>query len=82
MPAVCKHYWTILSFDDEKIRFCNWTCSVGCEWLPACFGPCNKQLLAHKGENICTFDAINMNRKEFLIYAFKFRLLQNELNTI
>lgn len=55
---------------------------IECEWLPACLGPCNKQLLAHKGENICTFDAINMNRKEFLMYAFKFRLLQNELNNI
>lgn len=50
-----------------------------CEWLPACLGPCNRQLMAHKGEQICTFDAMNMNRKEYLMYAFKFKLLQNEL---
>jgi len=26
-----------------------------------------------------TFDAINMDTKEFLIYSFKYHLLQNEL---
>lgn len=50
-----------------------------CEWFPACLGPCNRQLMAHQEEEICTFDAINMNRKEFLMYIFKHRLLQKEL---
>lgn len=49
-----------------------------CEWFPACLGPCNRQLMAHEGEEICTFDAINMNRKEFLMYIFKYRLLEDE----
>ena len=33
----------------------------------------------HKGEHICTFDAINMDMKEFLVYLCKYNLLQNEL---
>lgn len=49
-----------------------------CEWFPACLGPCNRQLMAHPGEEICTFDSINMSRKEFLMYILKYRLLQNE----
>jgi len=52
---------------------------IECKWFPACLGPCNKQLLAHNGEKICTFDAINMDTKEFLMYSFKYHLLQNEL---
>lgn len=50
-----------------------------CKWFPACLGPCNRQLMAHKDEEICTFDSINMDRKEFLMYIFKHRLLENEL---
>ncbi len=53
-----------------------------CKWYPACLGPCNRQLLAHKGNFICTFDSINMNTKEFLMYAFKFHLLKEELNKL
>jgi len=53
-----------------------------CKWFPACLGPCNKQLLAHKGKFICTFDAMNMDTKEYLMYSFKFHLLKNELNKI
>mgnify|MGYP000225095519 CR=1 FL=1 len=51
-----------------------------CQLLPACMGPCNKQIMLHPGENICTFDAINMTRKEYLMYLFKCQLLQEELN--
>ncbi|MDR0749752.1 MAG: radical SAM protein [Tannerellaceae bacterium] len=52
---------------------------IECKWFPACLGPCNKQLLAHKDEKIGTFDAINMDTKEFLMYSLKYHLLQNEL---
>lgn len=51
-----------------------------CQLLPACMGPCNKQIMLHPGENICTFDAINMTRKEYLMYLFKCQLLREELN--
>ena len=50
-----------------------------CKWFPACLGPCNKQLMAHKGERICTFDAMNMGDKEFLMYIFKYQLIQKEI---
>lgn len=50
-----------------------------CKWFPACLGPCNKQLLLHKGEHICTFDAMNMGDKEYLMYSFKYHLLKEEL---
>jgi uncharacterized protein len=52
---------------------------IACKWFPTCMGPCNKQLLAHKDEKICTFDAINMDTKEFLMYSLKYHLLQTEL---
>lgn len=29
--------------------------------------------MAHKGERICTFDAMNMGNKEFLMYIFKYQ---------
>ncbi len=54
---------------------------IQCEWYPACLGPCNKQLMAHKGKQMCTFDAMNMDRKEYLMYAFKFQLLQKEIES-
>ena len=50
-----------------------------CKLLPACLGPCNKQIMLHPGENICTFDAINMTLKEYLMYLFKCQLLKEEL---
>lgn len=53
-----------------------------CKWFPSCFGPCNKQLLAHKGKFICTFDAMNMDTKEYLMYSFKYHLLKEELSKI
>ena len=46
-----------------------------CKWFPSCFGPCNKQLLTHKGRFICTFDAMNLDAKEYLMYSFKYHLL-------
>ena len=54
------------------------TCKL-CKWYPVCFGICSKQILAHPNEKMCTFDAINMNTQEYLIYSFKYHLLQNEL---
>ncbi|WP_313381161.1 radical SAM/SPASM domain-containing protein [Proteiniphilum saccharofermentans] len=53
-----------------------------CKWFPACFGPCNKQLLAHTGKFICTFDSMNMDSKEYLMYSFKYHLLKEELNQV
>lgn len=35
--------------------------------------------MAHKGERICTFDAMNMGNKEFLMYIFKYQLIQKEI---
>lgn len=52
---------------------------IDCKLLPACLGPCNKQIMLHPGENICTFDAINMTLKEYLMYLFKCQLLKEEL---
>ena len=51
-----------------------------CKWFPVCLGPCNKQLLSHKGEKLCTFDAMNMDNKEYMMYSFKYHLLKNELS--
>lgn len=53
-----------------------------CKWFPACLGPCNKQIIAHKKKKICTFDAMNMSQKDYLIYLFKFNYLLKELNKI
>lgn len=53
-----------------------------CKWFPACLGPCNKQLLAYKGKFICTFDAMNMDAKEYLMYSFKYHLLKEELSRV
>lgn len=50
-----------------------------CKWFPACRGICNKQLLNHTGKDMCTFDAMNMDTKEYLMYAFKYHLLQEKL---
>lgn len=50
-----------------------------CKWFPACLGPCNRQLLVHQDEEICTFDAMNMNSMEYLIYLFKYNILMNKL---
>lgn len=50
-----------------------------CKWLPACYGICNKQLLANPGKDMCTFDAMNLTEEEFLLYSFKYHLLRNEL---
>ena len=36
--------------------------------------------MAHANEKICTFDAFNLNEKEYLMYLFKVQLLQKELN--
>lgn len=51
-----------------------------CKWFPVCLGPCNKQIIANEGKHICTFDAMNMTTKEFLIYSFKYHLLKEELS--
>lgn len=51
-----------------------------CVWFPSCLGICNRQLLAHQGEHICTFDAFNLTRKEYLMYLFKYNILQNEIS--
>ena len=50
-----------------------------CKWFPSCWGPCNRQALAHKGEHICTFEAINLTNKEYMVYLFKYHLLRNQL---
>ena len=40
-----------------------------CRLFPVCYGPCNKNLLTRK-DPICTFDDINLSRKEYLLYLF------------
>lgn len=51
-----------------------------CKWYGACLGPCNRQLLANRGKFICTFDAMNLSDKEYLMYIFKYNLLLNKLS--
>ncbi len=51
-----------------------------CRWFPACLGICNKQIMANNGAKICTFDACNLTEEEYLMYLFKYQLLQKELN--
>ncbi len=62
-------------FADMQPRYCK-----ECKWYPACMGICNRQILAHSNERICTFDAMNLTQKEYLMYLFKYNLLLNELN--
>lgn len=53
---------------------------LSCKWYGACYGPCNRQLMAHKGQFICTFDAMNLSQKEYLMYLFKYNLLYNKVH--
>lgn len=55
---------------------------IQCKWYPACLGICNRQLMAHPKEKLCTFDAMNLTQKEYLMYIFKYNLLKNKLNKI
>ena len=64
-----------LWFKDLQPQYCK-----ECKWFPVCLGICNKQILAHKNEKICTFDAMNLDMKEYLIYSFKYQLLKQELS--
>ncbi len=50
-----------------------------CKWFPICLGCCNRQLMAHKGEHICTFDAFNLTQKEYLLYLYRYNLLYHNL---
>ncbi|MCM1505375.1 MAG: radical SAM protein [Muribaculum sp.] len=50
-----------------------------CKWYGACYGPCNRQLIAHKNQFICTFDAMNLTHKEYLIYLLKYNMLRQKL---
>lgn len=50
-----------------------------CKWFPACLGICNNQIMANKGHKICTFDSFNLTEKEYLMYLFKYNILQKEL---
>lgn len=61
-------------YADMQPTFCK-----ECKWFPVCLGACNRQLMAHRGERICTFDANNLTEGEFLMYLFKYNLLKNEL---
>ncbi len=70
-------------WDAEKTR--SWHAEASpdhckaCGWFGACLGPCNRQLLAHPGERLCTFDAMSLSEAEYLVYLFKYNLLWNEL---
>lgn len=64
----------IQAIDDMQPEHCK-----NCKWFPVCLGPCNRQLIAHQGEKICTFDASSLTQKEFLMYLFKYNLLKNEI---
>lgn len=76
----------IVSWD--KDRMAEWYADMQpdyckrCVWFPACNGSCNRQIMAHKGEQICTFDAMNLTRKEYLMYLFKNSILEKELTGI
>ena len=61
-------------FDDMQPEHCK-----NCKWFPVCLGPCNRQLMAHQGEKICTFDASSLTQKEYLMYLFKYNLLKDEI---
>lgn len=60
-------------FKDMQPDYCK-----TCKWFPVCLGTCNRQLVAHKGEKLCTFDACSLTEKEYLMYLFKSSLLENE----
>lgn len=64
-----------LWFKDLQPQYCK-----ECKWFPVCLGICNKQILLHKNEKLCTFDAMNLDMKEYLIYSFKYHLLKQELS--
>lgn len=76
----------IVSWD--KDRMAEWYADMQpdyckrCVWFPACNGSCNRQIMAHKGEQICTFGAMNLTRKEYLMYLFKNSILEKELTGI
>ena len=53
---------------------------INCKWFGACLGVCNKQLMLHKNEFICTFDAMNLTQREYLMYLLKYNLLYNKLH--
>lgn len=50
-----------------------------CHWFPICLGSCNRQLMAHQGGEICTFDAINLTQAEFMMYLLKYHDLKRRL---
>ncbi|WP_442504795.1 radical SAM protein [Porphyromonas levii] len=50
-----------------------------CKWYPVCLGPCNRQLIAHKAKDICTFDAMNMDTTDYLLYSYRYHRLKIEL---
>lgn len=45
-----------------------------CELYPACFGPCNKNLLK-PGKRNCILDEMNMTMRDYIMYNFKLSLL-------
>lgn len=61
-------------YADMQTKYCK-----ECKWFPVCLGVCNRQLIVHQGEHICTFDAMNLDQREYLMYLFKFNILRNEL---
>lgn len=61
-------------FKDMQPDYCK-----SCHWFPVCLGICNRQIMAHNKEKICTFDASSLTQKEYLMYLFKYNKLQNEL---
>lgn len=61
-------------FRDMQPEYCK-----KCKWFPACLGICNNQIMANKGHKICTFDSFNLTEKEYLMYLFKYNILQKEL---
>lgn len=73
----------LINWDKDKIT--NWFSDVlpdkcvKCKWLGACLGPCNRQIIAHGNEEICTFDAMNLDDKEYLLYLFKYNILYSQL---
>lgn len=55
---------------------------LDCELYPACMGICNRQIMTNRpteSNRICTFDAMNLTRQEYLMYLFRYKELQNEI---
>lgn len=52
---------------------------IDCKLLPACLGPCNKQIMLHPGENICTFDANQYDFERISDVSFQMSIIKRRI---